>query len=346
MRINRIELLNVIKNIEPALAIKPIIEELTFVWFTGTHAYAYNDVIGIVVPLPTEFTGSMKGTLILAMLDKSRAKEVEILPGDSNEVLIKAANARLNLAYYGMDRSIWDVPKFDTALSFPITTDFIKAIGNVMVSVGADTSIPDQLGVTLIPADNILYMFTTDSKSLSRAMIPFDCKFENRIILPASFCEQLLRLFKDGGRIQLHSDSVVAINKDGVILFSRLIETPRPLEFHSTVDSVLSQLKSRNLVPIPSRFKLAIERVSIVLQAHLGQAACFQVNNNILQMKADTALGSIKDAMRLEDGHENIEMHVDPHLIKRALSECEDFYLLNSCAILSSENFVHLVSAS
>lgn len=347
MKINRLEFLNSLEFLEAGLSTKPIIEELTFIWFTGTHVYAYNDVIGIVSPLETEFKGGMKGSLLLGLLHKSRAKEIELLPSENEEMFLKAANTRLNLAYYGMDRAIWDVPVFDRDKSFPINEEFIKAISNAMISVGHDTSIPDQLGITLIPDGNILYLFSTDSKTISRAMIPFECSFSERIILPAVFCQQLIKLCKDRpGRMLIEKDSVLVENANGTMLFSRLIETSRPLEFHKTVDTVLSSLETKSQVPIPKRFKLAVERVSIVLESNLGEPAKFQVNNNILQMQATTNLGNIKDSMRLESDHSNVEMFVDPTLVKRALDDCSNFYLVPSCVILSDENFIHLISAS
>src|SRR5215510_9561239 len=144
MKIGRLELLSALEVLEPALAQKPIIEELTFIWFTGTSVYAYNDVIGIVSPLETEFQGGMKGSLILGLLNKSRAKEVEIQNSNTDDLMIKAANARLNLAYYELDRSIWEIPDFERSISFEVTQELVKAIHDVMISIGQDTSIPDQ----------------------------------------------------------------------------------------------------------------------------------------------------------------------------------------------------------
>jgi len=346
MRMSRLDLLTALEVLEPALAPKPIIEELTFIWFTGTSVYAYNDVIGIVTPLETEFQGGMKGSLILGLLKKSRAKEVEFQQSNTSDLIIKAANARLNLAYYEIERSLWEMPDFERSISFEVTPELIKAIDDVTISIGQDTSIPDQLGITLIPDGNILYLFSTDSKTISRAMIPFPCKFENRIILPALFCQQFVKLFKKGGRMMVMRDSVLAENDQGLRLFTRLIETSRPLEFHETVDSVLSSMKVAQHVPVPKRLKLAIERIAIVLEHHIGEPAEFRIADNVLHMHANTALGDIKDSMRLDMDHNNVELTVDPLLIKRAINGSGSFYLTPSCVVLSSENFIHLISAS
>jgi hypothetical protein len=129
-------------------------------------------------------------------------------------------------------------------------------------------------------------------------------------------------------------------------LFGRLIESPRPLEYHKTVDNAMVQLEGRGLIPLPNRFKLAIERVSIVLADHVGEPAQFAVEDGVLHMYAKTNLGEINDSMRLEDDHIAINVHVDPGLVKRAVDGCSSFGIGPSCVFLSKDNFVHLISLS
>ncbi len=348
MKTDRLELLSILKLCEPGLAPKPLIEELVHVWYTGEKVFTFNDTIGIVAPLKTEFKGSMKGSLILGLLEKSRARDIEILPSENeNEVLVKAANARLNLAYFPIDQSIWQPPKFPEKDYVTITKELLKAIDDVLISIGQDTSIPDQLGVTLQPVDGHLRIYTTDSKTISRAVIPFkQFSFSQRIILPAVFCEQLLKICKQGGKLAISNDSVMAESINGVQLFSRLIESVRPLEFDSTIEAALAQVKEADFISVPNRFKLAIERVSIVLESHIGEPAQFTIQDGTLRLFAQTNLGQIKDSMRLEGEHESIDLHVDPTLVKRALAGRSHFYLLPSCIVLSSDNFIHLISTA
>lgn len=345
MKIPRMDLLKAVKLAEPALATKPIIEELTYFWFTGESIVAYNDILGITVPLQTEFQGGLKGSLLIGLLEKSRAREVEFILGE-NELLVKAANARLSLSFADIQRAIWTEPLFEKPIEFPITNEFLQAIDDVLVSVGYDTSIPDQLGVTLLPDTNILYFFTTDSKTISRAMLPFDCNgLPERMILPLTFCQQLLSLCRKGGRLLLSANSLCAINSNNVHLFARLIETTRPLEFHSTVDNAMAQLQGNTMVPIPNRFKLALERVSIVLSVNVGEPALFSIADGVLHMQAKTGLGEINDSMRLVEDHGKIDVHVDPLLIKRAVDSCSSFCIGPSCVFLSKEpHFMHLIS--
>lgn len=345
MKIPRLELLTALKMAEPALATKSIIEELTYFWFTGEHLVGYNDILGITIPLRTEFKGGIKGSLLLGLLEKSRARDVEFLLSDT-ELLVKAANARLSLSYTDIARAIWTEPEFDNPIEFSITKEFLQAIEDVLVSVGYDTSVPDQLGVTLLPDTNTLYFFTTDSKTISRSMLPFDCNgLPERMILPLTFCEQLLKLCKKGGTLLLSATSVCAVNKENVHLFTRLIETTRPLEFHLTMNNAMAQLEDNHLIAIPNRFKLALERVSIVLSVNVGEPALFSIDDGVLHMHAKTGLGEINDSMRLDEVHSSIDVHVDPLLIKRAVASCSSFCIGPSCVFLSKQpHFMHLIS--
>lgn len=347
MKIPRLDLLTAAKLAEPALAAKAIVEELTYFWFTGEELIGYNDILGITVPLKSEFQGGLKGSLLIGLLEKSRAKAVEFTHISENELLIKAANARLNLSFASMDRAIWTEPQFRDPVQFAITKEFLQCISDVLVSVGFDTSVPDQLGVSLLPDNDILYFFTTDSKTISRAILPLDCTgLPDRVILPLSFCEQLLKLCKKGGKILIAEDSICAVSESGVKLFGRLIETRNPLAYHATVNQAMSQLNGDELVTIPNRFKLAIERVSIVLENNVGEPASFAIENGILSMYAKTSLGEIKDSMRLEEQHKAVDAHIDPALVKRSVDGCSAFAIGPSCMFLSKENFIHLISLS
>lgn len=352
MNLERKLLLDTLNIIKPGLASKDLVEELTCVWANGTYIYAYNDLIGIQVPFKTDFMGGLRGSLLLGLLDKSRAKEVSISTlNGGNEMLLKAANARLTLALLEENRALWEVPEFDKSKSFVIGKEFIEALENVLISVGGDTSVPDQLGVTLLATNDTLDLFTTDNSTISwqRLAKPKSYNVE-RVIIPAVFCEQLLRLCKEGAHLIVTEDSVMAQNAKGIFLFSRLVESSRPLDLADMVGSSLPETYEKDLITIPSRLKLALERVSVVLENHVGQPADFFIeenNVNTLKMFGKTDLGEIRDSMKLDQEHLPVRISVDPSLIKRALVKRTQFLLTDNCMVLAGPgDFVHLISTS
>src|SRR5258708_37719206 len=107
----RKDFLDILNIARPALASKDLVEELVCFWFVNDKVYAYNDVIGIQLPLKTDFTGGIRGSLILGLLDKSRAKDIFIEPINDGEMLLRAANTRLTMPLFEDKRSLWDVPE-------------------------------------------------------------------------------------------------------------------------------------------------------------------------------------------------------------------------------------------
>jgi hypothetical protein len=350
----RKELVDILDVTKPALASKDLIEELTQFWFKGDCVYAYNDIIGLQHPLKTDFVGGLRGSLLLGLLDKSRAKDIHIEPlqngEDQKEMLIRAANTRLTLALLDDSRALWEIPSFDKAKSVVFGKSFLEVIESVLVSVGGDTSVPDQLGVTIEPNNKFLDFYTTDSLCISWARLPLPENYNcGRIILPEVFCEQLLRLFKDGGYLVISEDSVAAQNSKGVYLYSRLIETNNPLDFSGQIRESIPKDYDKLLVDIPSRLKLAIERILIVLQnSPPGESArIFIDKGNILRLYVKTSIGEIKDSMKIIQEHEDIAVDADPILIKRVLQGREKFLLSDKCILLTGpKNFVHLISLS
>lgn len=351
MSFPRRDFLDTLNLAKPGLASKDLIEELCCYWFQGNELYAYNDLIGLQVPFKTDFVGGLRGSLLLGLLDKSRAKEITISPlNGGSEMLVKAANTRLTLALLEQNRALWEVPQFDRSKSFVMEKEFIDALENVLVSVGGDTSVPDQLGVTVLATNNTLDLFTTDNNTISWQRLPKPKSYNiERVIIPTAFCEQLLRLFRDGAYIIITEDSIMAQNTKGLFLFSRLIESSRPLDLADMVASSLPETYEKDLISVPSRLKLAIERVTIVLENRVGQAAEFYIeeNSRFLRLYCKTDLGEIKDSMRLDQEHPSVKISVDPILIRRALANRTQFLLTDHCLVLAGPGeFIHLISTS
>ena len=346
----RKDLLDTLNLAKPALASKDLVEELVCFWFDGKTVWAYSDIIGIQIPLATDFVGGLRGNLILGLLEKSRAKDVTISPSENGEMLLKAANAKLTLALLENERALWEVPDFDKGNAFVVDKSFIKAIENVLVSIGGDTSVPDQLGVTLLCDDQFLDMYTTDNSTISwqRLDKPKGYNVE-RVVIPAAFCEQLLRLMSDGCYLIVNDESVMAKNNKNIFLFSRVVDCPRPLDLVGQVQSELPEDFYDKLVTLPTRLKLAIERIMVVLQGQVGNPAKFYVDEKkqFLRLFSKSDLGEVRDSMKLEEEHLSIELNVDPTLVKRSLEGRTHFMLTENCMILfGPDDFIHLISSS
>ncbi len=351
MKFVRTEMLDTLKMIEPAIAPRELVGQLVHIWFSGETVTAYNDVIGIEAPFATDFKGGLRGSVLLGILSNSGAANVEVNEGKEGEMLIKAAGAHVNLAL---------LPESDLPFAFPARVDkltsfddkFVEALNRVLISVGSDTSVPDQLGVTVIDEGPKLQLLTTDSNTISSMRIakPKGWVVE-RVTIPTVFCSELQRICKGGGDLSISDNDIIAKSPSGVRLFSRLVAIERPLKFNETIKK-MAPPDMKMLVPIPEMLKRALDRVSVLMDGNTEDVAFFFENNkageSCVGLFAKTSLGEIDDVIRLKEGtHHDIEQRIDHSLIARAVDRCDKFLLSDRCLTMTGpDDFLYLISVS
>lgn len=344
MKIIREQLLTSLKLVQPAIATKPILEELVNVWFNGKTICAYNDVIGIEAPFTSELNGGLHGDSLITFVSKSRAKEVDI-SGES-QLTLKAGNAKFEMSLMELERQLWEFPKFETKRSIPIDATFLDALTVSLISIGSDTSTIDCLGVTIIPKEDEIELFSTDCRSLSKVVMK-NIRSVNmeRCVIPAVFCEELIKLYKKtGGNLYIDDDMVITSNSQSCKLFSRLIEVDKPLDFYGILDSHISD--DIDPVTIPRRLKLSMERMVSLIKP--GGVVEFKFENNRLKLQCETAVGGeLKDSMTLEedDKHPDVVALFSPDLVKRVLPLVTKFAVTENCMVMTGpKSFNHYIS--
>lgn len=349
MKIERTALAAKLAIVAPALATKDLIEDLCQLWFFGDSVVAYNDIIGIDVALRSEFKGGVRGSLLIGLLDKSRAKEITIEVDDNDQVTFKAAGAKLSLARFRPEAAPWRFPDFNEKAAFKVDETFVKAINRALISVGGDSAIPDQLGVTILAEeDGWLNFYSTNDKSLlwigMKEPKGWDVK---RLIVPQSFCEQFVRLCKDGGDLLVTDDSIMAQNAAGTRLYSRLVDSQRPLDFGRVISGSLPKdYKYKNLIPIPTRLALALDRIAVVMVGKGAEPIDVDIEGDTLRLAGKTERAEIKDLLRLEENHPTVRMRIDPVPVRRALEYCDRMLFTERVLIMAGpDGLVYLVSA-
>jgi DNA polymerase III sliding clamp (beta) subunit (PCNA family) len=345
----RTEFLEALNKGRAALATKEMLPELTHFWFDGKTVTAYNDVIGIQVPYSTPFKGGFRGALLMGFMENSRAKEIKLTALDNDLVEAKAAGARLKLALLGPERNMWQFPEVPDSAFFKIGDDMLKVIDTHLISVSADTTVADQLGLTLQQADDEIDLYTTDSKSITWSAIkrPKGVSFQDRVTVPATFCEQLLKICAKGGMMHINADKnfVVAYNDKGVRLWSRLIEVRDPKDFRRIVSNEVPKGGVKAAFPMPQRLKLALERALVVLTGTKDQAITFIADGDILRLFTKNDTAECKDALDVDGVHPNVEARIDPTLVKRIADKAAHFRLTETALVIfCTGGEVHLIS--
>ncbi len=343
----RKELLEKIETVEPALANNELIPVLTMLWFTGTHLMCYNDNIGISVPFKTDFAAAVAPTLS-QLLRNSAAKYVELsLDGDT--LRAKAASSNIKLSTLPASDFIFEMPvmRADKA-TFPKAEAkaLIEGLGFCLRSVGNDVSVPDQLGVTIIPRDDgFVNLFSTNDKTLCCSSVKSRTPLKKRVILSADFCRQLIRFGKSESlAIDITEEySLAQVGK--TMIYGRLIYSDNPVRFEEMMNAHLP--KKAKLVPMPSRLRMAIERAIVITSSKTATTKTeVTVNDSHIQLSSKSDRGSIQDRVAFEDsGHPPASITLDPAHLRIGQEGADKILFTERAAILSKGSSVFMIAA-
>lgn len=354
MKLERSALLSALEIAAPALATKEVIEQLCCFWFDGEQVIAYNEGLAIVAPFKSQLLGGIKGALMLGVLQNSRAKEVEIIAtenvGGGVTAELKAGRARLKLALLDTEGQPFHFPELRKSKPSSLSASVLEALKAVKEYVGKGTAIPEQLGVTISRDSTQVHLYTFDDVTISwkSAAAPRDW-FDETVIIPTFFVEQLVRLADDKTQLYLTKDAAIAITGKGVKIYAPIVEpAKKPYEFQKVAKE---HLKQSDLVEIPNLLRLALERASVVLDGQKDNEMEMYVEkdrkgNCILRLHAITPAGELNDRMTLEKQIPETSCKVNPTLLKRALEQCDRIGFSDRAVIMQGERLMYLTSTT
>lgn len=345
---NREELVRKLEIVSPALADNDLLPVLTHFCFTGKQVVAFNDQIAIAAPLDVDgLVGGIPGKTLLALLRNSQAKDATIEP-DGTNIILKMAKAKVTLPILPKEAFI-----FETKLLKPEGNEIavkdwkqlVKALGSCLLSVGTDTSVPDQLGVTIIPDGKTLQLFATNNHTLSYATVSLTkpAPFKQRVILPASFCRQVMAATKEPYLEINKSHALLTSGK--VTVFGRLLESDMPIQFMETLESHAPEKTMKALVTAPGTLKLALDRAVVITEGSTDKAkTLFQVQNGELVMISRTQQGEVIDRFNLND-HPDVKVRIEPKHLRSGLDFADQMMITPRCVVLAKGTMLFLVSA-
>lgn len=343
----RTTLLSKLTTVEPALSKTDMIPILSHLCFTGKEVYAYNDAIAIIVPLPSAFKGAIPGSVLLSLLNKSKAKEVNF-EVSKTELSIQAASSKLKLASRPVEDFVFDIPKLPEKADIILTPAIIEGIEHCLMSVGLDTSIPDQLGVTFDPDGDTLALYATNNLTLSRSRLKLKKPTKlGRCILATDFCRQLLRL-AGGDPVPLYLDDEAAVAKTPKgILYGKLIDTRSPVDFADLVEQHAPKGYKDRMVDMPSKLKLVLERAMIITEHHLEPTATeIRIEKGVARFKSESERGEVRDMVRLDDKHPDAVIKLDPKLLHKGFGIFEKMLLSDRGVIMAKGPHLFMVASA
>lgn len=355
----RTELLEKLEQVKPALSSNNLVPVLSHFWFKEGTVSAYNDQIAISTKLKSDFAGAVPDTLI-SLLNVSRAKDIEFFVGADNagkklpegQLLVNAASSKLKLPFLPEESTkIFEMPKpnYDDALPIDINK-FLEAIESCSRSLKEDTSMPDSLGITLVSGDNrTLDFYATNDSTISFSTIKFKSDARDfRVVLSGNFCRQMLALSKlsDKRHIEINDDYSLFQCGDS-ILFGRLVDVPRPLDFDSVIAASFPKEVEDTLVSIPTKLELILDRAVIITESKTERSkTAISVKKGVAKFFSKSEKGEVRDSVQVEDAHPDVEVNIDPRLFKNGYGAFDKFALTEQCLIMSKGTSLYLVSAS
>lgn len=370
----RSDLIANLETVKPALSSAPVTPNLAHFWFTGRSLMAFNSTVGISIPFPTEFKGSVPSKLLDLLKVMGGGNEVDVINEDSSLVvrrLIKKADGTKKPG-----RSLIKLNMMPPEFSFKMPPaefddtdkgsimDLIYGVEHCLISVSTGNLSPEHLGVTFEKEENgRISLFATDNSTIARASIRATNSLQvpKRAIVPTLFCNQMVRLYRamskedqDNGRASFSISSrkvreegelqKFAMFKAGsVVLYGQLIGTKTPLNFTSVLGYHLPKRFEDALRTFPSSLRGALERASIVCDEQRDSTK-LKVERGRLFLESKTDNEEVHDDLPFKD-HDDISVSVEPRLLRRA-SDFDEIMITKTCVILAKRKrgLLYLVS--
>lgn len=348
--LQRTELFETLEKISPGLASIDMIPLLTHIWFNGNTIMCYNDQIAIEAACKSGLKCAIPGQTLISMLRHSTAKTVDLSIVDK-EVHIKMGRADLKLGMLPPEDFIFTMPK--PAKGTELQLDFKRfraAVECCMKSISTDTSIPDQLGITLVLGESKdLHLFSTNNSTISTAkvLLPGLPPFKKRIVLSGDFCKQLLELTKMPGSPQLWiADDHALLHSGDFTLFGRLVDVDKPIPFVNMVAHHLPKDHKKQTIELPRQLKMMLMRAMVITDSPTEQTrTLITVKDGTMVLTSKSGKGEVKDQIAVP-GHPNVSVKLEPKLLSLGVDDFKNLLITDRCAIMSKGTQMYLVAAT
>lgn len=346
MLLPRSAVLSAVKAVKPVIVTDSPIPAFEHVWFTGTEVRGGSDSIGITVPLKTDFACGLRGNEFIALLESSTVKDVEITV-EGKTLKLKLGRSNLKLPILEMDDAIWEFPEEilvpeNIADKLPLKADILLVIERLLVSSGGAGKAPEQQGITFVMRNDAIELTSTDAKTVTFIIMENPGLPEGRHLVPREFFDHALRLCKDGNMV-LTDELAVSVSSSGVRVFTKLIHEPFPVDYNKILDDRVPA--DTQGVAIPDRLESALKRAGILLAGVDKGGLKMTISKNVLSLAVDSAIGEMRDTMKLAEDHPDVEVMFNPTLLARALPYADTMIINKDSAALLADGYWYLAAS-
>lgn len=354
--IDRVDLVDVLRRVQPAVAPSSVIPVLRCFCFDQRAVFAYDDSVAVHYPMPTGLAGAFQASVLLPWLAASKATSVKVTPEPTGKdagasCTFTAGRSRLRLPMLPLSDSVFEMPELSgKGGELPWTEDLFSRLEAVTVTMGNDPTIPWQLGVTVVPREGRLTLFTTDNRAASRAEVELGRKGRGwggaPVILPPRFCTMLLSFARSDkpASLSVTEDWVVARFESGMLLFARSVRDVRVTHYLDLWKRIRESVARSGAVEKPKGLERCLERSTVVLDAETRWST-MRLAEGVLQVVTEGQVGRVRERVGMP-GHPDIEMRVSPEMLLRVLPEAVRVCITNLAVYVErGDGVCHVVSA-
>lgn len=342
----RADLLAALHRAAPALSNKEMVPAFGNFFFDGKTVQAYDDILAIQTPLESDLEGGLPGRLLMEFLGASRVAEVEfeIKGQDCTVKSAKGGRSRLRLSMMALDDFAfldqWPKAKPNLEGSEALLT----ALRQCSVSMGLDPADPSRLGVTLAAGASDVRLYSCNNVvvtcSVAKMKPPKDLE---AAILPVRFCEFLLERSDAPDGITVAKDFVEARYSDGTRVWCKGIMGADGAFF----EKLLAHIKDwgKGFLPIPKTLGGCLDRALIVVDPEKPFSKV-RVAEGRVRFMTQGRQGSavVHDSAGIEGEHPDVEVHVRPLMLQKALPYSDEFRITESAVAFKGKGFRSMVS--
>lgn len=343
----RSELVEKLETVAPALAVTDIVPITAHFWFTGKTVMAYNGHVAISVPFETDFSCAVPG-ILLSLLKASSAKKIEV--NCDKAFRVKGARTKIELPILSADLFAFKMPKPPQAPIAARSSDFLNAVAVCMRSVSNDGSIPDQLGITVLPSNHGVTMFSTNGVTMSRARVKFrEAPAFDRVVVRALFAKQLLAFAKNEKklRLELRKDMCMYAGSDGTVMYGQPVLVEKPLRFVEVFDKFHPKENDARMVELAPRLAAILDRAAVVAQGDPKPARTkITVKAGVASFvtEASVVAARVEDAMPLAEGHPDVFIEVSAKAMRAGCDDFNRFMITKNCVVMAND-YAHYMIA-
>lgn len=319
MKVNRKELLDKLGIIAPALADNNLVPMLTHVWLHNGALTAFNDHIAISAPFEYNDDIAVPGSVFIAMLNAAQNNEATLEANAAGSLVFKCGTMRGTLAVMREDfDSMFQMPDVaNTQVVIAVTDELKEAFATCAKSSNPVSHRSESQGITIVSDGTSVSTYGTDGISIVRVTVAGIEANPCQVIVPRSFCEELLRLSKGNTEppiLYIEENKFALVEfADDVKLYGRIINSESPIDFEHLLE--LHAGATGEPIPLPKQFNTMLRRAIVVTGTATDIFTNIVVIDGKLRSLTQSPLGEMRDVIAFE--HPDVASNVRPDLLLR-----------------------------